>query len=311
MTGGVRPFVAAVLILLGALAATASVPVQWATSLVHDSRPFVQTLGPLGRDAGVQSLLADAVTDEVMTRLDASGLGPVALPPGLSGLGGAGRPAVERLVAQTVTGALASAPVVSAWPDLIRNTHAAVARDLTHAPVGGTAASDRSVTADGRLSIDVSPIAQQARAQLVSSGLTLAGGIDVGQVRVRVGPVPGLASGRTYVSWLDRALPALPIAAGVLLALGVAAARRRIRALVRACLAVAVGVSLALLGVALIRGPAVERLSGTQLSSSTSLSIYAGLTADLVAGLLTVLGASLALAVIVAIVARAVRPRRG
>jgi hypothetical protein len=246
--------VSAVLITLAALLAPLSVVAVWAADQMTNTDRYVRTIEPLASQPEVQAAVTDNVTDAVMARVDIdtllSGVAPKDRPKLKLALGALGGPitgGIRDFVHQTVAAFVASDTFRSLWVQLNRQAHAAFVGALT-------GDSDTAVRVSGdTVTLDLAPVVEQVKQQLVDRGLTVASGIprvhtkftlveskDVRRVRT------GFRALRAAGNWLP-AITVLMAAGGVLLA-----ARRR-RALVTAALAVAIGVTVLGIGLSVFR----------------------------------------------------------
>ncbi len=257
-----RSVAAGVLIVTACVLAPLSVTSVWASSEVSDVDRYVETVAPLAEDPAVQEAVADAVTEEIVQRLDVEQVSRDALealgrqpnvPPRvavlLPGLAVPLVNGVESFTRSEVTALLASEEFATLWQQVNRVAHDEVVNLLEGDQGGAVSAQDGAVT------LNLGPVIAEVKNRLVDKGFTLAGDIpDVERSFVLV-----QSDAVTEAQGLYRVLRALgtwlPLILVALFATGVYLAGDRRRALFRGALGV-VGAMVAL-GAAL----AVARLA--------------------------------------------------
>ncbi len=262
-------YLSPVLIALACLFAPLGALAGWATYGIGDPARYAATTAPLAADPAVREAVADAVTEGIMRE--------VRVGPALDG-------PVRSFTHQAVRSFTRTEAFRMAWGEANRATHAAVMRAV-HGDGGGD------------VTLDVAPVAERVKQQLVRDGVPFAHRIPVGHTEVTVLSSDDLDRLRKGYRVLELTAFWLPSLAATLAVAGVLVAARRRRAL----FATGVGTALggALLGVAVALG---RRLTLTDLppdlSRAAAAAVYDALTATLrvVTWLLVVLGAAVALA---------------
>ncbi|MEL7976767.1 hypothetical protein AAG589_12970 [Isoptericola sp. F-RaC21] len=262
-----RAAAAVVLIVLGALLAPLAAVSAWAERTLTDTDRYVATVGPLAADPAVQGAVAGRLTDVVMEQIDVDailgtvvdgleqrGVGPRATD-ALTQLSGPLSSGVESFVRRTADDVVGSDAFHDAWVQANR-----VAHEQLVATMRGEGGELLQIGKDGQLTIQLSGIIDLVKQRLVDRGLGVAARIpevnatftlmqtsQLVQVQNRYAQVVALG---TWLPWISLGL----LAAGVLVA------RHRSRALVVAGLALAAGMVLLAVGLAIGRGVYLDAL---------------------------------------------------
>ncbi|HMR48777.1 MAG TPA: hypothetical protein PKE40_05905 [Arachnia sp.] len=210
-SGGVR-FLAGLLLVLGALGASASLVAIEARQIVADPDLIVAAAGPLARDPEFQETVVVAISTPVVDAVRD------ALPLSLPGL--------EGLVASAVGEVVSSEQFASLWEETLRVGHAQLTRTLTRPDEALFTVDDAGV-----IQLQLRPIVATARQQLVETGVPLADRIpDVeGEVRITQSDLAARVPG--YLVLLDRLAVLLPWVSGALLAVALLLPGWRLRRL--------------------------------------------------------------------------------
>lgn len=295
-----RTALAVVLVVLGSLLVVPAVIASWGRLTLTDTDRFVAAYAPLADDPAVQAYLADQITlavddgvgfdamaQQVVDGVVGLGTGPRATAalqtlttPLAAGLRGAVQSAATRLVA--------SDAFAGVWQQALRTSHATLVATL--GPDDDTVLNvDRDT-----LVLQLGPVVEAARTQLLAQGYTFAQAIPSTDRQVVLAQGQRVAQARTgYDAVLLLGAWLAPVSL-LLLAAGVLASRRRSLGLLGAGagVAVAAGVLLMVLaaGGSALPGavPAVPRSVLTPVYASVTDSIVATAQA------LAVLGVTLA-----------------
>jgi hypothetical protein len=245
-----RSAFSAVLITLAALLAPLAAVAVWVSDEMANTDRYVRTVAPLASQPDVQAAVTDEVTRAIMARIDIDALlsqvAPSQRPEVKKALGALGGPVTSGLrdfVHGQVASFVASDRFAALWKQLNRQAHAAFIGALT----GDTGTAVR-VNGD-TVVLDLAPIVAEVRKHLVDRGLTVAGRIPDVHAQYTLVKSENVKRVRTGFRVLQLMGDWLPVITVVLAAGGVLLARRRRRALVAAALAIAAGV--AVLGIAL------------------------------------------------------------
>ena len=195
----------------------------WASSSVTDTSAYVDTVGPLADDPGVQRLVTAQVTSAIEPRL----------------------PAAEQagpLVRRAALGVIGGPAFAEVWREANRGVH----RDLVAVLEG-----DRAADVDelGRVRLDLTPVTGAVVQALADRGVPGAARLPELPTSVPVAEVEQLEQARSAYEQVDRLGWVLPLAWGVAVLLGIAVAARRWYAVAVMGVATAIGAGLVLLGV--------------------------------------------------------------
>ncbi|MGX7678981.1 hypothetical protein ACSMXN_08780 [Jatrophihabitans sp. DSM 45814] len=287
-----RTTLVVILLVLTAVLATVSVPAIWGRNLVLNTDRYVQTLSPLASDPGVQAGVIKAIDTQFENNVDIKALLADVLPPRAQVLAGPLQSAANSLVNTVATRFVQSPAFTTLWTEINRAAHSQLVAVLT----GKNGSQNAISIANDTVVLNLGPIVDQVKQQLVNAGLTVAANVPSVGATIEVAQVSGIESARRYVRWLDNAANWVPILALVCLIAAVVAARRRRRALIVAALSTAAGLVLLALVLAIARHQYLNALPGTYLSTDTAGRIFDTLVRYLRLGLRLVLLAVLLLA---------------
>lgn len=246
--------VAAVAVVVGLVLAPLAVVAAQARPLLTDTDAFVATFAPLAADRGVQDAVADAAIAAVDARVDFGALvdralQDLSLPPAalvaLRALGNRAADALRAVVDEQIRAVVSSAGFATVWRQMLRSAHATA--------LAGIAGTGPLVVAGDTLVLQVGPVVDLARQALLDHGNGFAALVPPVDRAVELVTVPGLgqvAAGHGAVAALGLWLP---IAALVLVVGGVALARRRRVAALRAGVGLALACALLLVVLAVVR----------------------------------------------------------
>lgn len=299
-----RTLAATVLVVIGALLAPVAVTAAWARTELTNTDTFVATFAPLADDPAVQSFVTDEVVAAVDERVDIPkltadlvdglqglGLGPNATA-ALQALEGPAARGLQGLVQNVVSRFVTSDAFATAWEQALRVSH----RQLV-ATMQGNANAAVTVGPGGEIGIQLGPIVAQVKTRLVQAGVTFAEKIPQVDKTIVIGTSDAVVTAQRYYGLVVTLGAWLPWIVLAILAAGVLVARRRALALVWA--AIALGVSMLLLGLALVvgRSVAVGELSPAHLPADAATAILDQTTEFLrnTAVVVTVLAAAVAI----------------
>ncbi|MBO2446021.1 hypothetical protein J4573_02895 [Actinomadura barringtoniae] len=298
-----RGIVAAVLIVVGCLLVPVSVLAVWSSNQVSDTGRYVDTVAPLASEPPVQNAIANRVTDAVTEQLDVpsavngaidalekQGL-PAKLGERLSAVSGPVSEGVDGFVHDKTLQVVQSPAFAKVWTEVNRAAHQQIDRVLS-----GNG-SDMLKTEGDTITVDLGPVVQLVKQQLVDAGLNVANAIPDVHPTYPIAQSDALVKAQRGYKLLNALGWIAPILALFLLAAGVFVARDRRRALVGAGLGVAI--AMALLGAGLIVGRHVfldqvaDRAAGEAFYDTLVRFVRDGLRALLVLGLVVAAGAYL------------------
>ncbi|MFE0174736.1 hypothetical protein ACFWZ2_20670 [Streptomyces sp. NPDC059002] len=246
-----RSALSAVLLVLACLLVPLGALSTWAKYEIGDTDNYVATMAPLASDSAVQTAVTDSVTESVMKEID---VGPL-------------QGTVETFVRDAVQSFTETSAFQTAWNAANRAAHDAVMRALNNG-------SDSEVT------IDLAPITEQIKKQLVDDGVPFAAKIPVKHTDVTVMQSKDLGNFRTVFHTLQVMGPWVPIVAVVCAATGILLAARRRRALIGTSLGAALAAAALLLALAIARALTLDDLP-SDVSRDATAAVYDALTATL------------------------------
>ena len=264
------------LLLVGAVLTPVAVLAHWARDTVTSTDGYVATAGEVAADPAVREALITHLTAATLERIDVDALVASALAAvGSSGEDSQGealavplRVAIESLVRDVITQVVGSDAFAAVWSQANRDAHAAAVALLAD-DGGGTL----SLTDDGQVSLDLGPVVDLARADLVARGITLASAIPPIDASVPLFSSQDLVQARGYYAALDAAADWMPWVAALLLISAVALARSRAAVLAWEGGVVVVVTALVSLAVVVVRGAWIETLTGSPLRTEVTVSV--------------------------------------
>ncbi|WP_046506273.1 hypothetical protein [Streptomyces odonnellii] len=263
-----RSYLSTALIVLLTVLTPLSAIAAWADLEIGDTGRFVSTIAPLASDPAVQGAVADRVTDQVMTQID---VGPL-------------QSGARELLHEAVLSFATTEAFKNAWATAARAAHTTAQQVL--ASGGGDA-----------VTIDLAPVTQQVKRQLMADRVPYADRIPVRHSEITVLKADGLGVWRDVARGLKAAGVRPAFATGVLAVAALLIAVRRRRALIETGLAFAAGAVALAVAVAVARATSLGNLPDNG-DRSAAAAIYDALTASLLTTAWWVLGAGLGLAAV-------------
>ena len=298
-----RSWLSAVALILAVVLTPAAIVTNWATSEVTNTQRFVSTLSPLAKNPAVQETIITEVTKIVDKEVDIKGvteslfegLGnaldlPDAAKKALGLMAAPAANGVEGLVHTLVSNVVKSEAFAKAWDKTLTLT-----QEQTVALLSGSPDSVIKLANDGTLTLPLKPIIVDIKKQLVAQGVTFANAIPEVNTDITLGKVPELALARIVYQVGVGVGTWLPWVVAALFILGIAAARRRPRALV------ATGIVMVILTSLLAFAFSTGRIVATTVIQASYAPIVGAVYDALVAFVLNVLIA-LAILSVVAII---------
>ncbi|MET8946346.1 hypothetical protein ABZX30_22875 [Streptomyces sp. NPDC004542] len=243
------------LVVLASILSILAVTAVWARDQISDTDQFVATMGPLASDPDVQQAVSRRVTDVVVQKIDVPALvdelskaaAQPGVPPRVSQLvgllSGPIDDGVKSLIGAAADRVVSSEAFAKAWTDAITLAHNAMVKALTGEGGGAVQLSGDRVT------IDLAPVIDQVKKQLVDAGLAPAANIPAVHTQFTVYASPKLRELQLYLRLLQVLGNWLPVVTVLVAAGGVYAACNRRHALIGAALGIAA--AMVVLGVAL------------------------------------------------------------
>ena len=274
-----RRWAAVALVAIGALLAPLGVVAHWADRTLTNTDRYLETVAPLADKPQIQSAIINRTTTAIMSNIDVSSvtgelenfLSEQGAPPRLTEaiplLEQPLQNGVQTVVTRVVTRFVESDAFNSLWLQVNRISHEQIVGILEGDPDIALQLDD-----DGNLTLQLGPIIDVVKQQLVDAGIGIAASIPAINPTVAIAQADSLSQLRTGYKLLNAVGTWLPWVALAFLVAGVLIAPRRARMAVGAGLALVVGMLLLALGLAIGRsallgalpagtsGPAVEVL---------------------------------------------------
>jgi len=276
-----RAFFAALLITIGVILAPVSVVAYWTKGYINDTDRFVASLAPLADDPAVQAYLVDEIVTVVNDNVDIDGitkdlfdgLSNLDLPPAAkNALGLLEQPAVQGvqgLIRSAATNIVASDAFAQLWEQALRTSQTQVIAALE-----GDTSSALVISDTGEIGIQLGPIIEEVKKELVDRGFSLAQNIPEVNRTIVVAQSDSLVQARTAYQLLNVLGFVLPLVSLGLIVLGVLVARRRSRTMIWAGLTLALSMALLAAGIAVGRILFVSALSPTYLPKDVAQALY-------------------------------------
>jgi hypothetical protein len=267
---------AVVLLLVAALLTTFSVVARYARDEIINTDEYVATVTPLASDPDVQMAVANRVSTAVIDKIDipklvndlAAATGRPRADEIASAIAGPVTGYVESFVNKTVLRFVQSPQFEKLWVNANTKAHTQLSAVLTGE---GT----RVVKTQGdQIIVEVGPLVDQVKQDLINSGFSIASKIPSVSVQVSVLTVENLPRIQSYVKLLDNLATWLPLAALVVLALGIWLAPRHRRAALLGVIMIAVLMIVMLVLLNALRNTYTNQVANKGLNVPAALSIY-------------------------------------
>lgn len=276
---GWRTPVATLLIVLGCLLAPVSVLAVWTAGQVSDTNTYVANMAPLARNPAIQRALTDKITDKITASINVAGYTDQAAN-ALASRGLARVATTLRTFAPSIASALAGvihtqiAKVVASpafgrlWVQLNRVAHAQMVKALS-----GRGGSSITVK-NGQVTIGLGPFIALAKQRLSARGLTIVNKLPAINPTFPLFSATYLVKAQSAYRLINDLKVVLPIAAIVLLALGVYVARGHRRALIGAGLGLAVSMLVLAAGLLIFRGIYLNSVPNSKLPADAAAALF-------------------------------------
>jgi len=267
---------AIVLLVVAGLLATASVVARYAQKEILNTDTYVDTVAPLASDPAVQNAVTTRVSSEVIKQIDVPKLiNDLAAATGrpnadaiASAIAGPVNGAVESFVQKTVATFVQSPQFQTLWVNANTAAHTQLSAVLT--------GEDTEVvkTEGNQIMLEVGPIVAEVKQRLIDSGLSVASKIPSVSVQVPVMTVEDLPRIQSYVNLLDNLATWLPLAALILLALGIWLAPLHRRAALIGAIMIAVLMIVMLIALNVVRNAYTNEVANKGLNVPAALALY-------------------------------------
>lgn len=238
-----------VLIMLASLLALVSVLVVFARNEVLDTNAYVATVGPLASDPAVQSAVANRVSQQLIRQVDVQDRVSAALPQKAQFLAAPISSGLESLTHQVALKFVQSPAFRQLWIGINKRAHAQVVALLTGSTSGVLTSSEKN----GEVSLDLGNVQAKVRQALHNKGITIFDKVPTTNTSFVLFKSDQLAKLQSLVRALDRLAYLLPILSVLCFAGGILLTANRRRGVVRAAVALAMGMGVLLVGVAIGR----------------------------------------------------------
>lgn len=270
-----------ILIIIGALLAPLALVSAWTERQLTNTDYFVATFAPLADEPAVQGYISDQVTAVVNENLKASelttelfdGIAELGLRPrareALLALEAPATQAIESLVDSTVERLVASQQFSDLFERVVRRGHVQMI-----ATMQGDPNAVINIDSSGTIGIELGPIVEQVKSGLVDRGIGIADRIPEVDRTIVIANSDAAPTAQTVYALTTVLGVWLPWVSLAFLAAGVVVARRRIRALIWAAIAVALSALLLLAIIAIAKPLAVSALSASLIPADTANVLY-------------------------------------
>lgn len=234
-----RSWLSAIALILAVALTPAAIVTHWTTSEVTNTQRFVATMSPLASNPAVQDAIIAEVTALVDEKINVqgvteslfSGLGtslnlPDAAMKALELLAAPAAGGIEDLIHTRISDAVRSKAFATAWTRTLTLT-----QEQTIALLKGDPNSALKLSNDGTLTLPLKPLIAEIKKELIAQGVTFASVIPETDKSITIAKIPELALARVLYQIGVGVGTWLPWIVVALLAVGIAAARRRPRAL--------------------------------------------------------------------------------
>lgn len=290
-----KRFVGRALLVVGAVLAPITMTSLFVRNIVLDTDKYVETVSPLGSDPAIRAAAVTRVTDTIMSAVDVPSVLDSTLPGPLQVISGPVEAAVRSMVAETTENVLASERFAQIWDDANRVAHQSITKLLTD--------TDLRELPDGRVVVDLTPVAEQVTTILVDRGLTFFARIPITRLvsGLELFDASQLQSAQEIVSLMDTLVTVLVVLTLACFVGAIALASDRRRAVAHVGIALAAGTALLMTAINVGRNISLGSLPDTvnQDAAAATFDILTrffrqGIRTAFGLGLVMVLGAWLA-----------------
>jgi hypothetical protein len=291
---GWRTPVASLLIVLGCLLAPLAVVGVWTANQVSDTGRYVQNMAPLASDPAIQNALTDKISNRISTEINVTSYADLAADQ-LASRGLTRASVALRSFAPQIASAVAgfihaqvhkivtSQAFASLWVRLNTVAHAQLVKALS-----GQGNSAISVQ-NGQVTLSLGPFIKEAEQRLAARGLTIVTKLPPINPTFPLFSAKYLVKAQTGYRLLNDLKIVLPLAAVLLLAVGVYVAKDHRRALIGAGLGLATAMFGLAAGLLIVRGVYLNSVPNSKLPADAAAALFDTLVRFIKAGLRTLL----------------------
>src|SRR6478736_44482 len=253
-----RAITAMVLIVVASLLLPFAGLTVWIRNMMLSTDRYTTTVGPIAKDPVVQEAVATKVSLAVANELDIAQRAKGALPPKAEFLAGPIATGATELVHTATLKIVQSSQFQTLWEQANQRAH----NQLVGALTGRDSA--RLKNDDGKVVLQLGPLAVKVAQQLERIGIGLPSDIDVTRMNVRFVLIDSadLKSVQTYTKVLDKLAWLLPLLAILLYAIAIGIAPKKRVAVARTGIGITVAMVVAVIGYGLIRTLYLDSLPG-------------------------------------------------
>ena len=266
----VRTTAVVVLMAIGFLLTPVSIASIWLRNTVYDTDTYVQTVAPLAQNPAVTDAVSAKITASIFEQVDVESLLQQNLPPNLAFAAG---PLSGQIQSQT-NGVVKKALQTSQFQDLWDQVNRTASTELV-AFLEADQPSAVSVQ-NGALVLDLGPIIDQVKQQLVAQGFSLASKIPSvsKSVTLPVANIDAIVKARQAANTMRTLSYVFPIVALLCFALAVFLSRDRRRALIWVGALIALGAVTSGVSLALGRSTFLAQRPGTVFDAPTAANMF-------------------------------------
>jgi hypothetical protein len=274
-----RTPVAALLIILGCVLAPVSVLAVWTANQVSNTNRYVANVTPLIKDPAIQHALTDKITNEIVAQINVPGLtsqastllnqkGLTRVATLLQGFSGSLTSAVTGFIHGQVARIITGPRMANAWVQVNQVAHQELVTALSGRGGGAITVSN------GQVTIGLAPFINIAKQDLAARGLTLVNKIPNINPTFALFPSKDLVKAQSAYRLINDLKIVLPIAALLLLVLGVYIARGHRRALIGAGLGFAASMLVLGAGLLIARGMYLNSVPNSVLPGDAAAAAF-------------------------------------
>ena len=284
-----RAITSIVLIVIASLLLPLAGMTVWVRNMVMDTSRYVDTMAPLASDPAVQEAVSVRVSNELVSALDVAKRAKAALPERAQFLAAPIAAGAQQLVQTATLKILESDQFDKIWRFANDRAHDQVVSALTGRK--GKAVT----TADGKVVLNLGPMAQAVAARLANLGVGVPKNLDVTRLNVKFVLIDSadLASVQDYAKLLDKLAWVLPVLTLLLFGLAILIAPRRRKAVLHTGVGVTIAMAVSVIGYGFARTTYLDNLPSTVQSHAAAAAVFDTVTRYVERGFRTLLAIGL------------------
>ncbi len=280
-----RAIASIVLIVIASLLLPMAGATVWVRNLVLDPSRYVDTVAPLSKNPAVREAVAVRVSNVVVGALEIDKRAKAALPRPARFLAAPIAAGAQQLVHNAALKILESDAFGKAWRLANERAHDQIVNALTGRKSGAV------TNADGKVVLNLGPLAGAVAKQLGSLGVGVPKNIDVTRLNVQFVLIDSsdLASIQDYTKLLDKVAWGLPILTLVLYGLAILIAPKRRKAVLRVGVGITIAMAISVIGYGFARTAYLDALPASAQGHPAAAAIYDTVTRFVQRGFRTML----------------------